>query len=105
MDKLAFDNDLYIQTQSANIQERIRQFGGKLYLEFGGKLYDDYLDEESGDMADLDESYPEESYPEETQEKKEYKDADVTFKNISLINGRSSGHGLQPDTPCPQLLC
>ena len=41
MDKLAFDNDLYIQTQSANIQERIRQFGGKLYLEFGGKLYDD----------------------------------------------------------------
>lgn len=43
------------------------------------ELYDDYLDEESGDMADLDESYPEESYPEETQEKKEYKDADVTF--------------------------
>ena len=41
MDKLAFNNDLYIQTQSANIQERIRQFGGKLYLEFGGKLYDD----------------------------------------------------------------
>ena len=41
MDKLAFDNELYIQTQSAKIQERIRQFGGKLYLEFGGKLYDD----------------------------------------------------------------
>ena len=37
----AFDNDLYIQSQSAHIQERIAQFGGKLYLEFGGKLYDD----------------------------------------------------------------
>ena len=37
----AFDNDLYIQTQSAHIQQRIDQFGGKLYLEFGGKLYDD----------------------------------------------------------------
>ena len=41
MMKLAFDNDLYIQSQSAHIQERIAQFGGKLYLEFGGKLYDD----------------------------------------------------------------
>ena len=41
MTKIAFDNDLYIQTQSAHIQERIVQFGGKLYLEFGGKLYDD----------------------------------------------------------------
>ena len=42
MAKRAFDNDLYIQTQSAHIQERIAKFGGKLYLEFGGKLYDDY---------------------------------------------------------------
>jgi len=42
MRKLAFDNDLYIQTQSAHIRQRIDQFGGKLYLEFGGKLYDDY---------------------------------------------------------------
>ena len=41
MVKQAFDNDLYIQSQSAHIQERIAQFGGKLYLEFGGKLYDD----------------------------------------------------------------
>ncbi len=40
--RIGFDNDLYIQTQSAHIRERIRQFGGKLYLEFGGKLYDDY---------------------------------------------------------------
>ena len=42
MSKIAFDNNLYIQTQSAHIRERISQFGGKLYLEFGGKLYDDY---------------------------------------------------------------
>ena len=41
MVQLAFDNDLYIQSQSAHIRERINQFGGKLYLEFGGKLYDD----------------------------------------------------------------
>ena len=41
MTKLAFDNDKYLQTQSAHIRERIAQFGGKLYLEFGGKLYDD----------------------------------------------------------------
>ena len=37
----AFDNDKYLQTQSAHIRDRIAQFGGKLYLEFGGKLYDD----------------------------------------------------------------
>ena len=37
----AFDNDLYIRSQSAHIRERIAKFGGKLYLEFGGKLYDD----------------------------------------------------------------
>jgi len=40
--KIAFDNDLYIRSQSAHIRSRIEQFGGKLYLEFGGKLYDDY---------------------------------------------------------------
>ena len=37
-----FDHELYIRSQSAHIQERIDQFGGKLYLEFGGKLYDDH---------------------------------------------------------------
>ena len=42
MQKTGFDNERYIQTQSAHIKERIAQFGGKLYLEFGGKLYDDY---------------------------------------------------------------
>ena len=41
MTKVAFDNELYIQSQSAHIRDRIAKFGGKLYLEFGGKLYDD----------------------------------------------------------------
>ncbi len=41
MTKMGFNNQKYIQTQSACIKERIDQFGGKLYLEFGGKLYDD----------------------------------------------------------------
>ncbi len=40
--KAGFDNQKYIETQSARIRERIGQFGGKLYLEFGGKLFDDY---------------------------------------------------------------
>ena len=42
MTNLGFDNEKYLQTQSAHIKERLAQFGGKLYLEFGGKLYDDY---------------------------------------------------------------
>lgn len=42
MKKTGFDNEKYLQLQSANIRERISQFGGKLYLEFGGKLFDDY---------------------------------------------------------------
>ena len=37
-----FDNDKYLRTQSEHIRERMKQFGGKLYLEFGGKLFDDY---------------------------------------------------------------
>ena len=41
MTMVAFDNDRYLQMQSAHIRDRIAQFGGKLYLEFGGKLYDD----------------------------------------------------------------
>ena len=40
--KIGFDNQKYVETQSARIRERIGQFGGKLYLEFGGKLFDDY---------------------------------------------------------------
>ena len=41
MANAAFDNEKYLQTQSAHIRERLAKFGGKLYLEFGGKLYDD----------------------------------------------------------------
>ena len=40
--KPGFDNDAYIEKQSGQIRERIRKFGGKLYLEFGGKLFDDF---------------------------------------------------------------
>ena len=39
---IGFDNEKYLQTQSAHIRERIAQFDNKLYLEFGGKLFDDY---------------------------------------------------------------
>ncbi len=42
MNKIGFDNNKYLQTQSEQIRKRIAQFGGKLYLEFGGKLFDDY---------------------------------------------------------------
>ena len=42
MTKQGFDNQKYLTTQSQHIQERIAQFGGKLYLEFGGKLFDDF---------------------------------------------------------------
>ena len=41
MIKNGFDNDKYIKMQSERIKERIKSFGGKLYLEFGGKLFDD----------------------------------------------------------------
>ncbi len=40
--KQGFDNAKYIELQAAHIQQRIEQFGGKLYLEFGGKIFDDY---------------------------------------------------------------
>ncbi len=42
MFRIGFDNEQYIKTQSGHIEERIAQFGGKLYLEFGGKLFDDF---------------------------------------------------------------
>ncbi len=42
MYKIGFDNEKYIEMQSAHIRQRIDRFGGKLYLEFGGKLFDDY---------------------------------------------------------------
>ena len=42
MNRIGFDNDKYLKTQSECIKKRISEFGGKLYLEFGGKLFDDY---------------------------------------------------------------
>ena len=36
MTKIGFDNQKYLTTQSAQIRQRIAQYGGKLYLEFGG---------------------------------------------------------------------
>lgn len=41
MHRIGFDRDKYLALQSEHIDERRRQFGGKLYLEFGGKLFDD----------------------------------------------------------------
>ncbi|MBD5172332.1 MAG: DUF1846 domain-containing protein [Bacteroidales bacterium] len=40
--KYGFDNEKYLKTQSSHIEERIAQFGNKLYLELGGKLFDDH---------------------------------------------------------------
>ncbi len=40
--KAGFDNAKYREMQSQQIRERIKQSGGKLYLEFGGKLFDDF---------------------------------------------------------------
>ncbi len=42
MDRIGFDNEKYLKTQSEQIRRRIAQFDNKLYLEFGGKLFDDY---------------------------------------------------------------
>jgi len=42
MYKQGFDNEKYLRLQSEHIRERIKSFGGKLYLEFGGKLFDDF---------------------------------------------------------------
>ena len=41
MKKTGFDNELYVEKQTANILKRIETFDNKLYLEFGGKLFDD----------------------------------------------------------------
>ena len=42
MKKIGFDNNKYLDLQSAHIKERIQMFDNKLYLEFGGKLFDDH---------------------------------------------------------------
>ncbi len=42
MHKIGFNNEMYLNKQSEMITKRIREFGGKLYLELGGKLFDDF---------------------------------------------------------------
>ncbi|MDL2302168.1 DUF1846 domain-containing protein [Lachnospiraceae bacterium OttesenSCG-928-D06] len=42
MFKIGFDSQNYLKMQSEFINDRIKLFGNKLYLEFGGKLFDDY---------------------------------------------------------------
>jgi len=39
--KVAFDHEKYLKIQKEKIEERIKMFDNKLYLEFGGKLFDD----------------------------------------------------------------
>ncbi len=39
---IGFDNEKYLQEQSAAILERVNQFNDKLYLEFGGKILYDF---------------------------------------------------------------
>jgi uncharacterized protein (UPF0371 family) len=40
--KIGFDNEAYLNEQSASILERVDRFNDKLYLEFGGKILYDY---------------------------------------------------------------
>ena len=39
---LGFDNEKYLEEQTAAIYERVRKYDNKLYIEFGGKLIFDY---------------------------------------------------------------
>lgn len=39
--QIGFDSKLYLKNQTEKINERIKRFNNKLYLEFGGKLFDD----------------------------------------------------------------
>lgn len=39
--EVAFDHEKYLKIQKEKIEERIKRFDNKLYLEFGGKLFDD----------------------------------------------------------------
>ena len=39
---IAFDNEKYLEEQTAAILDRVEKSGSKLYLEFGGKLFYDY---------------------------------------------------------------
>ena len=40
--ELGFDNEKYLKIQKEKIEESIKMFDNKLYLEFGGKIFDDY---------------------------------------------------------------
>ncbi len=40
--EIAFDNEKYLKIQKEKIEERIKMFDNKLYLEFGGKIFDDF---------------------------------------------------------------
>ena len=40
--EVGFDVEKYLKVQSEKIEERIKMFDNKLYLEFGGKIFDDY---------------------------------------------------------------
>ncbi|MDD4032171.1 MAG: DUF1846 domain-containing protein [Bacteroidales bacterium] len=40
--RIGFDNEKYLQEQTAAILERVSRFNDKLYLEFGGKILYDY---------------------------------------------------------------
>jgi uncharacterized protein (UPF0371 family) len=42
IDKLGFDNDLYLKKQTEAILNRVNEFNNKLYLEFGGKIIYDF---------------------------------------------------------------
>lgn len=42
MKKQGFNSEKYLKLQSEKIKERIKRFGGKLYMEFGGKIFDDF---------------------------------------------------------------
>ncbi len=39
---IGFDNEKYLEEQTASILERVNRFNHKLYLEFGGKIFYDY---------------------------------------------------------------
>ncbi|MHA1674159.1 MAG: DUF1846 domain-containing protein, partial [Promethearchaeota archaeon] len=41
MENVGFNNEKYLEEQSAAILKRAERFGNKLYLEFGGKLSND----------------------------------------------------------------
>lgn len=40
--EIGFDNEKYLKIQKEKIEERIKMFDNKLYLEFGGKIFDDF---------------------------------------------------------------